>query len=73
MEQIESRSIPFECIDGSSRTFPTSNDVNRSIASTSTHSESPSASQTLPNSQTPVSRTGFMAFGIEVRSIFFWT
>ena len=69
--QSESRSLTFECIDGSSRTFPstaTSHDVGRPAASTSTHSEPPSTTQAVPNLETSksISRTGFKAFGIEV-------
>jgi hypothetical protein len=64
-KQSESRSLTFECIDGSPRTYPAPRDVNRSVASTSTHSEPPST-QTVPNFEPSVSRTDFKPFGIEV-------
>jgi hypothetical protein len=55
----------FECIDGSSRTYPDPHTANRSNASTSTHSEATSA-QAVPNLEPSVNGTGFKAFGIEV-------
>lgn len=65
--------MPFECIDGSSRTFPASHDVNTSVASTSTLPEPPSTQAIRASTQAirgPAPR--IVAFGIEVRpNIFF--
>lgn len=61
-QESKTSNLTFECIDGSSRTYP---DAGPSNVSSSTHFEPPSvqSAQVLPLSAT---RTGFKAFGIEV-------